>query len=53
MKWYQDKVRETLREHAEMEIREGRAVDFSIPKKQAAFEEADPICKMTGSEIEW
>lgn len=48
VKWYQDKVRETLTQHAEMEIREGKAVDFSIPKEQAAFEEADPVCKMMG-----
>ena len=53
MKWYQDKVRETLTQHAETEMREGKAVDYSIPKEQAAFEEADAVCKMMGPEIEW
>jgi hypothetical protein len=53
VKWYQDKVRETLTQHAEMEMREGKAVDYSIPKEQAAFEEAGPVCKIMGPEIEW
>jgi hypothetical protein len=53
VKWYQDKVRERLTQHADMEMREGKAVDFSIPKEQCAFEEADPLCKMMGPETEW
>ena len=53
MKWYQGKVRETLMEHAKMEKREGKAVDYSVPKDQVAFEEADPLCKLMGPEIEW
>jgi len=53
VKWYQDKVRETITEHAEMEIREGKAVDYSIPSEQAEFVEADPVCKIMGPEIGW
>ena len=53
MKWYQDKVRETLTEHAELETKEGRAIDYSIRKEQAAFEAADPLCQMMGPEIQW
>ena len=53
VKWYQDKVRETLTEHAELETKEGRAIDYSIRKEQAAFEAADPLCQMMGPEIQW
>ena len=46
-------MRKTLTEHMEMEMKEGKAVDYSIPKEQGAFEEAEPLCKMMGPEIEW
>jgi hypothetical protein len=39
--------------HAELEMSEGKAVDYSIPKDQAAFEEADALYKMINPEIEW
>ena len=53
VKWYQDKVRKTLTSHAELEMKEGKAIDYSIPKAQKEFEYADPVCKMMGPEIEW
>jgi hypothetical protein len=50
VKWHQDKVRKTLKEPVEMEMKEGGgAFDYSIPKEQAAFEEADSLCNMMGS----
>jgi hypothetical protein len=51
--WYQNKVRKTLEEHLELELKEKRVVDYSIPRDQAAFEEEDKICKLMGPEIEW
>jgi hypothetical protein len=53
VKWYQDKVRKTLEEHLELELKGKKVVDYSIPNDQAAFEEEDKICKMMGPEIEW
>jgi hypothetical protein len=53
VKWYQEKVRKSLTEHAELEIKEGKAFDYSIPAKQKEFEDGDPVCKMMGPEIEW
>jgi len=53
VKWYQDKVKQTLEEHAKLEMDSGKAVDYSIPKGQAEFGDADPVCKMIGPEIEW
>jgi phenylpropionate dioxygenase-like ring-hydroxylating dioxygenase large terminal subunit len=53
VKWYQDKVRKTLVEHAEMEQKEGRPVDYSIPAEQRQFEEEDALCKMMGPEVDW
>jgi len=53
VKWYQDKVRTALTQHAEMEIKEGKAVDYSIPKEQGRFDQEDALCKMMGPEIEW
>jgi hypothetical protein len=53
VKWYQDRVRETLTDHAKIEKKEGKAIDHSVPKDQAAFEEADPLCKMMVPEIAW
>jgi len=32
---------------------EGKAIDYSIPEKQKAFEDKDPVCMMMGPEIEW
>ena len=51
--WYQDNVRETLVEHAQMGQKEDRAVDYSIPAKQREYEEEDAWCKMMGPEFEW
>lgn len=53
VKWYQDKVRDALLAHKEMEISEGKAVDHSIPKEQGAFDEGDALCRMIGPELEW
>ena len=53
VKWYQDKVRESLLEHAGLELELGKAVDYSIPAEQAAYDESDPVCKIVGPEIEW
>jgi hypothetical protein len=53
VKWYQDKVRKVLVEHAALEAKEGKSIDFSIPKTQSGYEEADELCKMLGSEYEW
>jgi hypothetical protein len=46
-------VRSSLTEHLEMEARKGKVIDYSIPEKQKAFEDADSVCKMLGPEIEW
>jgi hypothetical protein len=46
-------VRETLTRHGELEMKEGRAIDYSIPVKQKEFEDNDAVCKMMGPEIEW
>lgn len=53
VKWYQDKVRKSLTEHQEMEAREGKVVDYSIPEKQKKFNEEDAVCQLLGPEIEW
>lgn len=53
MKWYQEKVRESLTGHGKLEMEEGKAIDYSIPSQQKAFEDDDPVCKMMGPEIEW
>lgn len=53
VKWYQDKVRKALTEHAEMEKELGKAVDYSVPAKQREYDESDPVCKLVGPEIEW
>jgi hypothetical protein len=36
-----------------MEIKEGKAVDYSIPKEQGKFDGEDALCKLMGPEIEW
>lgn len=53
VKWYQDKVRKTLLEHAEIEQKNGRAVNYSIPEKQREYEEEDALCKIMGPEVGW
>jgi hypothetical protein len=53
VKWYQDKVRKVLTEHAALEAKEGKNIDYSIPKAQSDYEEKDELCKMLGSEFEW
>ena len=50
MVWYQDKVKKTLEEHLELELKEKRAIDYSIRRDQG---EEDKLCKMLGPEIEW
>jgi hypothetical protein len=45
VKWYQDKVRKSLVEHAELEQKEGRSIDYSIPVKQWEYEDNDALCK--------
>lgn len=51
--WYSDKVRDILVKHAEMEKREGRNVDYAIPKAQSDAVEADQLCKLVGPEFDW
>lgn len=51
--WYQDKVRKTLEVHLELEMKEKKMIDYSIPNDQAAFVDEDKICKMMGPKIEW
>jgi hypothetical protein len=53
VKWYQDKVRKSLSEHAELEKKLEKNVDYSIPAQQAEHDESDPICKMMGPEMDW
>jgi hypothetical protein len=53
VKWYQNKVRKVLIEHAALEAKEGKNIDFSIPKAQSEYEERDELCKMLGPEYEW
>lgn len=53
MKWYQDKVRKVLTEHAALEAKEGKNIDHSIPRAQSEYEEEDELCKMLGPEFEW
>jgi hypothetical protein len=36
-----------------MEIEEGKAVDYSIPKGEGKFDQEDALCKMMEPEIEW
>lgn len=52
VKWYQDKVREMLQQHAEMESQEGKNIDYSQPLSQSAIAEDDPLCKLLGPEHE-
>jgi hypothetical protein len=53
VKWYQDKVRKALVEHAVLEAKEGKNIDHSIPKEQAEYGEEDELCKLLGPEFEW
>ncbi|KAG4439938.1 hypothetical protein IFR05_004564 [Cadophora sp. M221] len=53
IKWYQDKVRKTLLEHKEMEIKEGKIINYATPVEQGAFEDGDALCKLMGPEFEW
>ncbi|KAH9219250.1 hypothetical protein DL95DRAFT_405170 [Leptodontidium sp. 2 PMI_412] len=43
VKWYQDKVRKTWLEHKEMEIKEGKIINYATLVEQAAFEEGDAL----------
>lgn len=52
VKWYQDKVREMLHRHAEMEKQTGKNIDYSVPESQRDTEESDPLCKILGPEHE-
>lgn len=51
--WYLNKVRDILVKHAEMEKREGRNVDYAIPKAQSDAVEADQLCRLVGPEFDW
>lgn len=53
VKWYQDKVRKTWLEHKEMEIKEGKIINYATLVEQAAFEDGDALCKLMGPEFEW
>lgn len=53
VKWYLDKVRNILVKHAGMEKREGRNIDYAIPKAQSDAVEADELCRLVGPEIDW
>jgi hypothetical protein len=53
VKWYQEKVRKVLVEHAALEAKEGKNIDFSIPVAQSEYVEKDELCKMLGPEFEW
>jgi len=53
VKWYQDKVKEAVVKHAQMEKDEGRDIDYAIPKAQSEYEEGDALCKLVGPEFDW
>lgn len=53
MKWYQDKLRKSVTDHAELEAKEGRNIDYSIPEAQGSYEGNDKLCKIIGPEYEW
>jgi hypothetical protein len=53
VKWYLDKVRAILVEHAESEKAAGKNIDFAIPKAQAEAAEQDELCKLVGPETDW
>lgn len=53
VKWYQDKVKDILSRHAELEQREGKNIDYAIPQAQSTYEEGDTLCKIMGPEYEF
>lgn len=53
VKWYLDKVRDILVQHAEREKAGGKNIDYAIPKAQADAVEQDALCKLVGPEHEW
>ena len=53
VKWYQDKIRKVLIDHAALETKEGKNIDYSIPEEQSEYQETDDLCKMLGPEFEW
>ena len=53
VKWYLDKVRHILVQHAELEKREGKNIDYAIPQKQSQGVESDELCRLIGPEYEW
>ena len=42
-----------LVKHAETEEREGRNMDYAVPKEQSEFEEKDRLCGLMGREFDW
>ena len=53
MKWYQDKVKKAVTEHAQLEAKEGRNIDYALPQAQAKYDQNDELCKIIGPEYEW
>lgn len=58
IKWYLDKVGDILVEHAELEKKEGRNIDWSVPESQregvlSIDDKGDKLCKLVGPEFEW
>lgn len=51
--WYQKKVKDILTRHAEMEAKEGKNIDYSVPEAQSSYEEGDALCRMLGPEYEF
>lgn len=58
IKWYLDKIGDVLVEHAELEQKEGRNIDWSVPESQLEggleiCDKGDVLCKLLGPEFEW
>ena len=53
VKWYQEKVKKSVTEHARLEAKEGRNIDHSVPQEQGIHDQNDELCKIIGPEYEW
>lgn len=53
MKWYQDKIKTSVTDHAKLEAKEGRNIDYSIPQAQGNYDRSDELGKLIGPEYEW
>jgi hypothetical protein len=40
-------------DHAKLEAKEGRNIDYSIPQVQSDYNQGDELCKLIGPELEW